>query len=349
MIAIMPLIQLLVMPLAADYEIKNINVAVVNHDQSSLSGELISALSASPYFKIHSYTHAYHEALEEFERDHADLILEIPSSFEKDLRIAGESSLFLAVNAINGMKGIIGNAYLQQIISGLNREIRIRWSPDARIQVPQIEISVLNWFNPLMNYPSFMVPGILVILITMVGAYMCSLNIVKEKELGTIEQINVSPIPRDIFILGKLIPFWIIGMILFSVGLFGIGYGIYGIKPQGSLLMLYVFLAVYLIAVLGIGFVISTYAQTQQQAMSLAFFGMMIFILMGGLFTPIDSMPDWAIAISRLNPVSYFIEVVRLIVLKGSSFVYLKTHFVIISLMAVVFNSWAILNYRKTI
>jgi ABC-2 type transport system permease protein len=214
--------------------------------------------------------------------------------------------------------------------------------------LPTIEVSVLNRFNPLLNYPFFMVPGILVFLVTMIGAYMCSLNIVKEKEVGTIEQINVTPIKKYQFILGKLIPFWIIGMFMFSAGLFGVARLVYQIVPSGSLLVLYGFLSIYLIALLGIGLLISTYSSTQQQAMSLAFFMMMIFLLMSGLFTSVDSMPEWAQWIARFNPVTYFIEVMRMIVLKGSGASDIRHHFLVISMMAVFFNTWAILNYRKT-
>jgi ABC-2 type transport system permease protein len=182
----------------------------------------------------------------------------------------------------------------------------------------------------------------------MVGAYMCALNIVKEKEVGTIEQINVTPIKKHIFILGKLIPFWLIGIFIFSIGLFIIARFVYGIVPMGSVIVLYCFLGIYLIALLGIGLIISTYSNTQQQAMSLAFFCMMIFLLMSGLFTPIESMPEWAKLIAKCNPVTYFIEVMRMVVLKGSGFSDLGRQFLIIGGMAVFFNSWAILNYKKT-
>ncbi len=207
----------------------------------------------------------------------------------------------------------------------------------------------MNWFNPNLSYKIFMVPGILVILVTMVGAYMCSLNIVKEKEIGTIEQINVSPIKKYHYILGKLIPFWIIGLIVFSVGFFVVARVVYGIVPIGNIGLIYAYLALYLIAVLGFGLLISTYADNQQQAMSIAFFFMMIFILMSGLFTPIESMPQWAKVIAQLNPVTYFIEVMRMVVLKGSTLTNIYKDILVMLGFALVFNTWAILNYRKTI
>jgi ABC-2 type transport system permease protein len=211
---------------------------------------------------------------------------------------------------------------------------------------PNINVTYSNWFNPLMNYKYFMVPGILVILLTMVGSFLASLNIVKEKEIGTIEQINVTPIKKYHFILGKLIPFWVLGLIILTIGL-AISWLAYGIVPAGSLLTIYVFAGVYLLAVLGLGLLISTYCGTQQQAMLISFFLMMIFVLMSGLYTPIDSMPQWAQWITHFNPVSYFIEVMRMVVLKGSSLADVKTHIFIVLVFAAALNTWAVFSYRK--
>jgi len=349
MMVIVPIVQLLILPLAADFEIKNINVSIIDHDHSAYSRELVNKIIASGYFRLYEYGESFPQAYLGFEKDKADLILEIPKDFEKDMTVAQEASLLLSVNAINGTKASVGSSYISRIINNYNADIRLKWiAPPKMNPIAMIEVAAINWFNPLLNYQLFMVPGILAVLITMVGAYLCSLNIVKEKEVGTIEQINVTPIKKHLFILGKLIPFWVIGMLIFSFGLLVIARFVYGIVPQGSLLLLYGFLGVYLIAVLGIGLLISTYSSTQQQAMSLAFFCMMIFMLMSGLFTPIDSMPEWAKWIARFNPVTYFIEVIRMVILKGSTFNDIKQHFLIVGGFALLFNGWAVLNYRKT-
>lgn len=349
MMAVVPIVQLLILPLAADFEIKNINVAIVDHDHSAYSRELVNKIIASGYFRLSEYGESFPAAYLGFEKDKSDLILEIPKDFEKNLTIDKESSLLLAVNAINGTKANVGSSYLSRIINNYNTDIRLKWiAPPKMNPIAMIEVTAINWFNPLLNYQLFMVPGILAILITMVGAYLCSLNIVKEKEVGTIEQINVTPVKKHLFILGKLIPFWVIGMVIFSFGLLVIARLVYGIESQGSLWLLYGFLGIYLIAVLGIGLLISTYSNTQQQAMSLAFFCMMIFLLMSGLFTPIDSMPEWAKWIARFNPVTYFIEVIRMVILKGSTFYDIKNHLLITAGFAVFFNGWAVWNYRKT-
>ena len=176
---------------------------------------------------------------------------------------------------------------------------------------------------------------------------MTALNIVKEKELGTIEQINLTPIKKWEFILGKLIPFRVTGMMAFTLGLI-VTWLVYGIVPTGSFFTLYAFAAVYLVALLGFGLLISTYSDNQVQAMFVAFFFIMIFILMSGFFTSTDSMPGWARAISNMTPVAHFVKTDRMIVLKGSSFHDVKTEFLYLVGFAVVQNAWAIGNYKKT-
>ena len=346
-IFIMPVIQLMILPWAADYEMKNIKLSVVDHDHSDYSRHLVSKITASGYFILTEYNNSYERSLHSIEQDKSDLLLEIPSKFEKDLVKENEATLYMAVNAINGTKASLGSAYLRSIIQDFNHDVRTEW-----IQMPRfnpeltIDITSSNWFNPLMNYKYFMVPGILVILLTMVGANLAAINIVREKEIGTIEQINVTPIRKHHFILGKLIPFWILGLVVLTLGLI-IAWAVYGIAPAGSFITIYVFAAVYLLAVLGLGLLVSTYASNQQQAMLISFFIMMIFILLGGLYTSIESMPAWARAITKANPVAYFIEVMRRVVLKGSTLADIWDHLLIVGCFAVGLNGWAVWSYRK--
>src|SRR5882724_3629040 len=347
MIVVMPVIQLLILPLAADYEVKNINLAIVDNDHSSYSQKLISTITAPKYFTLTGYNKSYKEAFPLVEADKADLILEIPQGFERNLVRENEQKLFVAVNAINGTKANLGNAYLNTIIQTFNKDIRVQLSePSKNNQQQTIEITTSIWFNALMNYRVFMVPGILAVLVTMIGGFLSALNIVKEKEVGTIEQINVTPIKKHHFILGKLIPFWVLGNVVFTLGLL-VSWLVYGIVPVGNLGVMYAFISVYLLAILGFGLLISTYCETQQQAMFIMFFFMMVFILMGGLFTAIESMPEWAQIVSKFNPVSYLIESMRMVILKGSGMKDLLGHIGIIATFAVVLNGWAVLNYKK--
>ena len=346
----MPTIQLIVLPFAANYEVKNIHVAWVDGDHSSYSAQLIHKISSSGYFKLVGNPSSFKEGVEMLETGEADLVLEIPQGFERNLVREGRQAVNVCADAINGTKSAIGGSYLLSVIADFNAGLEINTkAPVAQVTLNTASIQVVSSgrYNPNAEYKYYMVPGILVLLLTMIGGFMTALNIVREKEIGTIEQINVTPIKKWEFVLGKLIPFWMVGMIVFTMGLI-VMYVVYGIVPQGSLPVLYLFAAVYLVAVLGLGLLISTFSNTQLQAMFIAYFFMMVFTLMSGLFTSTDSMPGWARTISDLIPVSHFINVVRLIVLKGSGLK--ETAQVLFYLVgfAVVLNGLAVLNYRKT-
>jgi ABC-2 type transport system permease protein len=344
---IMPVMQLLILPWAADYETRNIQLSIVDHDHSSYSRQLIQKINATTYFNLAGFSNSYNESLNDIGKDKADIILEIPAHFEKDLVKENEASLFMAINAINGVKANLGGAYLRSIIQDYNREVRLKWIQLPKFSPePTVSITYSNWYNPSMNYKYFMVPGILVLLLTMIGTNLAAGNIVKEKEIGTIEQINVTPVKKHHFILGKLIPFWVLGLLILTIGL-AIARLFYGIVPLGSFFTIYVFAAVYLLAVLGLGLLISTFAANQQQAMLISFFLMMIFILLGGLYTSIDSMPEWAQWITKFNPISYFISVMRAVILKGSGLRDIQPQLLAIGVFAVVFNGLAIFSYHK--
>lgn len=350
MMFMMPTIQLIIMPWAANFEVKNINIAYVDHDQSSYSHRLINKIASSGYFKIAGNPDSYQKGLKMIEHGDADLVLEIPAHFERNLVREESQKINISVDAINGTKSSLGGSYLVSVIGDFNKNLDINIKSPVKtttVSPATIKVASTNWYNPRAEYKYYMVPGILVLLLTLIGGFITALNIVKEKEIGTIEQINVTPIKKWQFILGKLIPFWIVGMTVFTIGLI-VMYIIYGIFPEGSLLTLYLFAAVYLIALLGLGLLISTFADTQLQAMFIAFFFMMIFMLMSGFFTNTESMPDWAGQISNFTPVTHFIKVVRLIVLKGSGFSEIKTEFFYLLGFALLLNSLAIYNYRKT-
>jgi len=346
----LPIIQLVILPLAANFEVKNINVALVDLDHSTYSQKLINKIASSGYFRIVGNSVSYLEALTLIEKNDADIVLQIPAGFERNLVREGSQQVNMSVDAINGTKASIGGGYLTAVIADFNRSLGVNTKvPDNSVaaQPAIIDITYSAWFNPRMEYKYYMVPGILVLLLTLIGGFITALNIVREKEIGTIEQINVTPIKKWQFILGKLIPFWFVGIIVFTVGLLAM-YVVYGIFPEGSIPVLYLFAAVYLIALLGFGLLISTFSNSQLQAMFVAFFFMMIFMLMSGFFTSIDSMPGWARQMSNLTPVTHFIKVVRLIVLKGSGLSHVKMELFYLIGFAIALNSLAIYNYKKT-
>ncbi len=345
----MPTIQLIIIPQAMDFDIKRINISVVDHDHSTYSDKLISKIGSSGYFKLVSSDLSYKKALQHVEKEESDLVMEIPDGFERNLVREGTQKIGISLDAINGTKATIGGAYLNSIIADFNADLEINQAdPSSGAESPtSIDITYTNWFNPRAEYKYYIVPGVLVILLTMIGGFITALNIVREKEAGTIEQINVTPIKKWEFILGKLIPFWIIGMIVFTIGL-GVCWAVYGIVSIGNLGLLYSFASVYMVALLGFGLLISTFSNSQVQAMFIAFFFMMIFILMSGLFTSVESMPAWARSISNATPITHFMRVVRMIMMKGSSISDLWAELGYIGMFAIVLNAWAIWNYRKT-
>lgn len=340
---LMPVMQLLILSNAADYETRHIRLQVVDSDASPVSRRLTGKLAASPYFELIGVARAEAEVKDIFLQDKADIVVDIPSGFGRNLVQGRSGKMHLSVNAINGSKAGIVNNYATAIIQDFNGEMR---AEILKAPVSGIDIRVRDWFNPNLDYKTLMVPGVLVLLVTMIGLFLSGMNIVREKEIGTIEQLNVTPIRKYQFILGKLFPFWVIAMFDLVVGLL-LGRLIFGVPMVGNPLLVLGFAAIYLIGIQGIGLLISTFTDTQQQAMFIAWFFMVIFILMSGLFTPIESMPEWAQTITWFNPIAWFVEVIRMVMLKGSGFADIWFHFLVITIMGIVFNIAAVLNYSK--
>ncbi|MEZ4720478.1 MAG: ABC transporter permease [Flavobacteriales bacterium] len=344
---VMPIIQLIVLSYAADFEVKNLNLAVVDFDQSQSSRQLIQKFTASGYFTLVGNYTTTEGAMNAIERDQADLVLTFPLHMERHLLNRQGVEVQLLLNAVNNQKAGIASNYGQQVINAFNSELLSGISLPEGMKPITTDIRESYWYNAELDYKTFMVPGILAILVTMLTAFLSSINIIREREMGTIEQLNVTPITKSEFILGKIIPFWVIGMVVMSFGLV-IARLLFGIGVAGSFVSLYAFVAIYLVAVLGLGILISTVTETQQQAMFITWFFMVIFLLLSGLFTPVDSIPQWAKALNLINPIKYFVEVMRSIMLKGSSFADIRTHFVIMTGFAIGFNLLAMMSYRKT-
>lgn len=348
MIFMFPLMVLLVLPWAASYEIKNLNLSIIDNDHSSLSRELTQKVISSNYFRLTDVSDNYKQALKSIEKNESDLILEIPANFEKDLINRQGSKIMISVNAVNGMKGGISMTYLVSIINDFNAGLIKQLMPSTTgiSSVPSIQIDSQYRFNPHLNYRVFMVPALMVMILTLLCGFLPAVSIVFEKEIGTMEQINVSPIPKTTFILAKLIPFWLVGFIVITIG-FLIAWAVYGLIPAGYFSTIYLFAAIYIIAVSGLGLVISNYASTLQQAMFIVFFFMLVFIMLSGLYTPIDSMPEWAKWIAAFNPLKYFMDVMRSVYLKGSNPIQLSKELFALIGFAAFFNTWAVLSYRK--
>ncbi len=346
-IFIVPVMQLLILSYTATFEIKNVNLIVLDNDRTPTSRELVNKFSGSSFYHFNGYAENFEEAKQMIRSGKTDQAIIIEPDFEKKLIVEKTGNIQLITDAINGNAASMMVAYAQSIIGDFNKNIIIDQNPSQHVGMP-IEIDSLFWYNPELNYITYMVPGILVLLVTIIGMFLGSMNLVKEKEIGTIEQINVTPIKKYQFIAGKLIPFWLIANVDLGIGLL-LAYLVFNIPVMGSVALLFFVASVYLVGILSIGLVISTLTNTMQQAMFISWFFLVIFILMSGLFTPIESMPHWAQILNYGNPVSYFIKINRMIMLKGSGFYDIQENLLVLAIFAVVLFSFSIMRYRKTV
>ena len=343
-----PIVQMLILVPAVTFEIKNIKLAIIDKDMSSESRGLISKLEGSTFFKVSFFTFSENEANNLLHRNKCSMILQIPSGFGKDIGSGKPGKLLATIDAINASNAQLSWAYLNGVISDYNIDlITENINSDPPTPVPQIDITNRYWYNENLNYKYYMLPGILVILVTAIGFLLAGLNMVREKEIGTIEQINVTPVRKYHFILAKMVPFLLIGLTDLALGLV-IGKLAFDIPFEGSILLMFLGASIFLIAVLGLALFISTFSGTQQQYMFVAFFCMIIFILMSGIFTPYESMPLWAQDFNLVNPVFYLIRINRMVMLKGSTIHDISRELISLVVIAICFSSLAVRRYRKT-
>ncbi len=347
MIVMIPLLQMLVLVFAATYDLKNIDIFVVDHDLSATSRELVSKFESSPFFTVYNRGFDENEAEQNILEGKCDMVLAIPNGFGNDPVRDDRAKIQLRVNAIDGSAAQLMYSYARAVIQSYNMNMIAEMEGIPEFKPPyKIETVSRFWFNPELDYKWYMAPGILAILVTLIGLFLSGMSLVREKEIGTIEQLNVTPIRKFHFLTGKLVPFLIIALFDLAFGLL-IAHLVFKLPVVGSLWVLFGFGAVYLFGILGMGLLISTMADTQQQVMFVTYFIMMIFVMMGGIFTPIESMPAWAQMVDQFNPICYFMRVTRMVVLKGSGFADLITELLALLAFGVVFLSLAVWRYRK--
>jgi len=358
-IIIMPLIQLLILSNVATFRVSQTPMYVVDFDRSVASRGVVSHLTASGLFRVVGESASPDSANEAMLRGDVTLVVTIPRDFQADLVRDASAAVHLDLNAEKGSAAGIVQSYALQILADYSRELgaRIRPTPrtvrlasgSAPFPAPglgRVDIRARGWYNPTLSYSDYMVPGILVMLVTMIGTLLAAQNIAREKEAGTLEQLNVTPLTRAQFITAKLLPFWVLGMLDLGLGL-AVGWAVFGIPVRGSLLLLFGSAALYLVVALGIGFWISTMVDTQQQAMFVTFFVLMVYLLMSGLFTPIDSMPTWVQHLSQLTPVRHFVTIVRAVLMKGAGLAEVMRPLEILAVYGAVVLVLAIRQYRK--
>jgi ABC-2 type transport system permease protein len=343
-----PILQMLVLVPAVTLELKNVKLAVIDKDMTSESRGLISKLNGSTFFRVTYSTFSEEEASSLMHNGKCSMILQIPSGFGKDIVTGSRGKLLAEIDALNASSAQLTWAYLSGVLRDYNVDLvknNLTTIPVSRI--PMIEITNRYWYNELLNYKFYMLPGILVILVTAIGFLLAGLNMVREKEVGTIEQINVTPVRKYHFIIAKMAPFLLIGLIDLAIGLI-LGKIAFNIPFEGSILLMFLGSTIFLVAVLGLALFISTFSETQQQFMFVAFFCMIIFILMSGIFTPYESMPMWAQDFNLINPVAYLMRINRMVMLKGSTMMDIGRELLSLTAIAVCFTSLAVRRYKKT-
>lgn len=357
-VIMVPIVQLIVLANAATFAIKDTPTYIVDQDHTVTSRGAVSRLAASGHFVITGASASAELANRELLAGSTTLVVTIPRDFESDLARTGVGTVQLAVNAEKGSSAGIVQSYAANILADYATELGSTLRP-SRLTVgapgkappvagsARIETRVRSRYNPTQNYKHYMVPGLLVSLVTLISTLLTAQNIAREKELGTLEQLNVTPITRGQFITAKLLPFWALAFLDLTVGIL-IGRFLFGVPMEGSLLLLFGSAGVYLVVTLGIGLFISTVVDTQQQAMFVTFFIMMIYLLMSGLFTPVESMPRWVQVASEFNPVRHFVTIARAILIKGAGLAEIVRPLVILAGFAVAVFYLAVRQYRKT-
>ncbi len=322
LIIMFPIVIMCVMPWVMQMEVKNIVVDVVDIDHTVESQRLVQQIAASNYFIFGGQKATYAEAIKDIEKGRVDVILEIR-----------DGKYLIAANAVNGTKGAMGSAYLSQIVT-------------SRQQIVNSQLSILNLYNKGQNYKLFMIPALFAIVMMLMTGFLPTLNIVGEKEAGTIEQINVTPVSKWSFILAKLIPYWLIALFVITVCLL-LAWLVYGITPAGPMWLIYVLAMLLALFFSSFGLIVSNYSDTMQQAMFVMWFFVVSIMLLSGLFTPTRSMPQWAYLTTYINPMHYFIDAIRTVFIRGGGLHETAHQVLALAGIGTLMGCWAVQSYKK--
>ena len=357
MLLMMPIIQLLILANAVTFEVRSARMYVVDQDHTPMSRGIVDRLGASGRFTLTESSQSAAQANEAMLERRIEMILVVPQDFERDVVRERRASVQLVFNAEDGAAAGVMQSYASTILANYSAELGAQVAPMTFIASagsvarperghPVIEIRRRGWYNPQLDYREYMVPGILVVLVTMVGTLLTAMNIVREKEAGTLDQLNVTPVTRSTFIAAKLIPIWCFAMVDLAIGLI-VARFVFNVPMLGSLVLVFFAATIYLMGALGIGLWISTVVETQQQAMLVTFSLLMVYLLMSGLFTPIRGMPAWAQWTAEVNPIAHFVTLMRAVLLNGADISDVAGHLFALAMIGVTVLSIAIRQYRK--
>ncbi|MGD0415159.1 MAG: ABC transporter permease [Terriglobales bacterium] len=347
-----PIIQMLIFGYAATFEIYHVPTVVLDLDHSQESRELLSRFSSSPYFDVQRQLTDYRQIGDLIDQGKATVGLEVNAGFAQNLRKGQTAPLQVIVDATNSNTALIASGYITQIALGFAQDYQkdriYRISPQMAEEIPSVQLEQRPWYNPDLRSRWFFVPGIIGSLTLVLVVTLTAFAVVREREIGTLEQIMVTPIRPAEFILGKTLPFFLIG--LFDVSLIAtVGTLWFQVPFRGQILVLFAGAILFLLCMLGVGLLISTVSSTQQQAMVTSFFFIMPAITFSGFGFPISTMPQWLQYFTYLSPLRYFLVVLRGTYLKGVGMEILWPQMLAMAALGISLLTIAVLRFHKAL
>lgn len=345
----LPAVQLLVMGFAVTNEVKNLRLGILDYDRSAISRELVNSFTSSDRFRLIK-VEATDNASGLISSWKAQLVLVIPPDFSEDYQLGKESSLQLVLDGIDGNSAAVANSYAAGVVADFHqRQLRQKKPSAIRPKVNrQVHLISQMSFNPDLKSNLNTIPGIIAILVTVTSMMLSAISLVKEKELGTLEQLMVTPVKKYQLMAGKIIPYLLITLLQLQVAIVLAGL-IFGLQLAGSYFVLLLFSVIYLFTTLGFGILISSRVASQQQAMFFSWFIMVVIILLSGFFVPVQNMPKAIRWISFFNPLSHYMTVLREIVIKGSTLLQLSRELWILSGSGLLIFGFSVLSFKKRI
>ncbi len=348
-IFLVPIIQLLILAYAITTEVKHIKLTIIDYDNSQTSREIIRAFSQTERFNVTDFNDDISKIDQQMRAWKTQVGLIIPHNFNKDLQRNLVPQIQVSVDGVDGNTAGIAFGYAQAILLNLGLENTFKRIITAQnLKLHNITMIQRFWYNLKLDSQQYMVPGIVVLLLTIIPMMLSAMSLVKEKEIGTLEQLMVTPLKKYQLLLGKLIPFLILSYIEITI-VMSVAILFFKIPMNGSYLLLAFLSFLYLLTTIGLGIFISTFTHTQQQAMFVAWFFMVFMIIMSGFFIPIENMPEVLQKVTYLNPMRYFLSIIRDIFQKGSNLIYLWQDASLMSFFGLVTISLSVIKFQKRI
>lgn len=350
LILIAPVVQLTFLGFAANLDVRLVRTIVFDQDRSVTSRNFIERFTSSGYFKIEKYVSNYDEITKEIDKGNVILALVIPNDFEKNIFSRRTASVQALFNGSDGNTAGIVAGYSQNIVSTYSQNIVLNFlnrSGQKLSAAPVISPEIRVWYNPELKTRNFMVPGIVGLLLSLITLILTSLAVVKENEIGTMEQLIVTPLKPYQIIIGKLVPFVVLSFAAVIIILASMWF-IFGIPVKGDLWFLFLSSFLYILSTLGLGLFVSTVSKTQQQAMMISIFAVMMpMIFLSGFAFPIENMPESIQYISYIVPLRYFNDIIRGVILKGLGVADLWFNAILLLVMGIVILLFSSLRFKS--